>query len=442
MANALSNGYRKQPVEHNEKKRFVFGSSTPRDLSYMYSIPTIRNYDSKMKPIKQVKDQTLSYYMRQARSITRNQSGSREGSGDRVIRGTFAFGSSTPRILSHLCGVTKEYDRIYPQVGRRSCTTPTFPISRSKTVGASTDVQIRRIDGITQKPSGMVAKKDTRSVISTNQSKERSEKFMDFVKKNLESENDKAKLMKKVVAKDRQQKSQKAGSGRKAPVGKEFIKTGFSQISTKLSPASAINKGSKPEATLIEQRQLLVASTIEDETRLFPARSIPVEEIITKEVAEYKSNSKVSRTDSLRENRIVQILHKESEGREIDISSHLRSIEQDDRTGIFSVVSETNHVKMNVKSNSENKDETGEELSNNSGPGKCEASLSIELYGATPIAMTTDPAISPIKLSLSLTSDKIFSLLNDDSEPKDDHYLKSSEDKFKDRGTLVDSGPK
>ncbi|VDN91669.1 unnamed protein product [Brugia pahangi] len=75
MANALSNGYRKQPVEHNEKKRFVFGSSTPRDLSYMYSIPTIRNYDSKMKPIKQVKDQTLSYYMRQARSITRNQSG-------------------------------------------------------------------------------------------------------------------------------------------------------------------------------------------------------------------------------------------------------------------------------------------------------------------------------------------------------------------------------
>uniref|UniRef100_A0AAF5RUP7 Uncharacterized protein n=1 Tax=Wuchereria bancrofti TaxID=6293 RepID=A0AAF5RUP7_WUCBA len=350
----------------------------------MYSVltHTLCNYDSKMKPIKQAKDQTLIHYMRQARSIIRNQSGNREGSGDRVIRGTLAFGSSTPRILSHLCGVTREYcnDRIYPQVGWRSCTTPIFPISRSKTT-----------------------KKDARPVISTNQSKERSKEFMNFVKKNLESENDKAKLMKKVVAKDRQQKSEKAGSGRKAPVEKEFTKTRFSQISKKLSPTSAIIKETKPEATL---------------------------EIITKEVAEYNSNTKVSRADSLTENRIVQILHKESEGREIDISNHSRSIEQDDITETFSVVSETNHVKMDVKSNSGNKDETGEELSNNSGSGKCEASLPVGLYGAAPIAMTTDPAISPIKLSLSLAPDKIFSLLNDDKN------------KFKDRETLVDSGSK
>ncbi|EJW87355.1 hypothetical protein WUBG_01731 [Wuchereria bancrofti] len=110
----------------------------------------------------------------------------------------------------------------------------------------------------------MVAKKDARPVISTNQSKERSKEFMNFVKKNLESENDKAKLMKKVVAKDRQQKSEKAGSGRKAPVEKEFTKTRFSQISKKLSPTSAIIKETKPEATLVDERQLLIASTAED----------------------------------------------------------------------------------------------------------------------------------------------------------------------------------
>lgn len=75
MAGALSNGHRKT-AERNEKKTFVFGSSTPRDLSYMYSVPAmLRAYDSKIKPIKRTKDQTLSHYMRQARSVTRNQSG-------------------------------------------------------------------------------------------------------------------------------------------------------------------------------------------------------------------------------------------------------------------------------------------------------------------------------------------------------------------------------
>ncbi|VDK78307.1 unnamed protein product [Litomosoides sigmodontis] len=75
MAGALSNGPKKN-TGGNEKKTFVFGSSTPRDLSYMYSVPaTLRAYDSKIKPVKRSKDQTLSHYMRQARSVTRNQSG-------------------------------------------------------------------------------------------------------------------------------------------------------------------------------------------------------------------------------------------------------------------------------------------------------------------------------------------------------------------------------
>lgn len=62
--------------------------------------------------------------------------GSRESSRDRTMRGTFAFGSSTPRILSHLCSTTGENfnnNRINLQVGRRSYTTPTFPTSRPKT---------------------------------------------------------------------------------------------------------------------------------------------------------------------------------------------------------------------------------------------------------------------------------------------------------------------
>ncbi|VDP11251.1 unnamed protein product [Onchocerca flexuosa] len=75
MADNQSHGCRKA-MERNEKKTFVFGSSTPRDLSYMYSVPaSLRTYDSKIKPIKRTKDETLSHYMRQARSITRNQSG-------------------------------------------------------------------------------------------------------------------------------------------------------------------------------------------------------------------------------------------------------------------------------------------------------------------------------------------------------------------------------
>uniref|UniRef100_A0A1I7VTJ3 Ovule protein n=1 Tax=Loa loa TaxID=7209 RepID=A0A1I7VTJ3_LOALO len=75
MASGLPNDHRKT-TERSEKKTFVFGSSTPRDLSHMYSVPAmLRTYDSKIKPVKRAKDLTLSYYMRQARSVTRNQSG-------------------------------------------------------------------------------------------------------------------------------------------------------------------------------------------------------------------------------------------------------------------------------------------------------------------------------------------------------------------------------
>ncbi|VDK39463.1 unnamed protein product [Gongylonema pulchrum] len=81
MAAAPSRG-RTRPMDRSttssggEKKTFVFGSSTPRDLSYMDSVPaTLRAYDSKVKPAPRAKNETLAHYMRQARSVTRNQSG-------------------------------------------------------------------------------------------------------------------------------------------------------------------------------------------------------------------------------------------------------------------------------------------------------------------------------------------------------------------------------
>ncbi|KHN85049.1 Uncharacterized protein R10E11.5 [Toxocara canis] len=65
-------------TERRERRTFVFGSSTPRDLSYMSKVPpTLRTYDSKplkTPPLK--KEETLTHYMRQARSLTPHLSGS------------------------------------------------------------------------------------------------------------------------------------------------------------------------------------------------------------------------------------------------------------------------------------------------------------------------------------------------------------------------------
>ncbi|EFO26729.1 hypothetical protein LOAG_01761 [Loa loa] len=358
--------------------------------------------------------------------------GSREGSGDRGMRGTFAFGSSTPRILSHLSSTTIEYynERINPQVGRRSYTTPTFPTPRSKTVGASMNVQMKRTDGITQKTSETVTRKGTCGVLSTSyELKDGSEKFMDSVKKKLEAQNDKAKSAKKIVDKEKQLKSKKA-EGKKTEVEKQFAKTGFSEVTEKLSPASArfgnenekalLVKKSKPEATLGEIRQFLTVSTVEDEIRLLPARSIPAEKIVLEEAAENVNKTKMSGVDNQRERGTTQILHEGSERREIDVSIQPKLTGQDHLTDTFSIISKKNHVEAYVKSNSEHKDVRGLELSINSESEKREPSPSIGLYIASPISMTIDPGTSPTKLSSSLARE---------CKLKDEYYLKSSEDK-------------
>lgn len=67
----------KQILEPNSKKTFAFGSSTPRELSHINSV--LRNsrfIDTNKKNLITNNDNeqkhNLSYYMRQARSITPN----------------------------------------------------------------------------------------------------------------------------------------------------------------------------------------------------------------------------------------------------------------------------------------------------------------------------------------------------------------------------------
>ncbi|KAL4003589.1 hypothetical protein ACH3XW_8230 [Acanthocheilonema viteae] len=405
-------------MERNEKKTFVFGSSTPRDLSYMCNIPvTLRAYDSKIESVKRSKDQTLSHYMRQARSVTRNQSGSREGSGDRGMRGTFAFGSSTPRILSHLYGITREYgnDRINPQVGRRSYTTPTFPTLRFKTTGASMNIQTKRNDELIKKPSD----KNTCRVQSTSyQSKEGSEEFMNSVKKKLEAKNNQAKSMKKIAAKEKPSKNEKI-DGSKTSVEKKFTKTDLPEAFEKLSSVRAgfgneheawIAKEPKSETTFAEQRQLLTAaSTVEDEVRPLSTEKIVANSVKTSE-----------------ESGTIKILHAEkSEGPEIDVNIQSRSTDHDNLTDTFSIISKTDHMET------EHKNETGRELPINSESEKRESLPP----STTLINLTIDSGTSSTKLS-SVT-DKTFSQSNDSNELKD--CQKSSEDEIKDGETVPET---
>ncbi|KAK0417188.1 hypothetical protein QR680_012867 [Steinernema hermaphroditum] len=108
-----------------EKPRggFVFGSSTPRELSYVRGAPSgTRSADasSSGSPSAGEKQHSLSYYMRQARSITPSCSDRSKG---------WAFGSSTPRQFSHLSSIKPElrvYDVKIQTKSARSHTAPSI----------------------------------------------------------------------------------------------------------------------------------------------------------------------------------------------------------------------------------------------------------------------------------------------------------------------------
>ncbi|CAG9539827.1 unnamed protein product, partial [Cercopithifilaria johnstoni] len=359
---------------------------------------------------------------------------SREDSGDRMIHGTFAFGSSTPRILSHLYDTARDYcngSRINAQVGRRSYTTPTFPTSRSKTTRTSTNVQMKRTDEVIQKPSDMVTSKSTRRILSTNyQPKEGSEEFMNSVKKKLEAQNDKVKSMKKVAAKEKQSKNKKI-DGSKISVEKKFAKTDLPEALKKSSSISA--KEPKSARTLAEEKQLLIAAnTVDNEARLLSTGLTSTEKIVAKKVEENNSTTKASE-----ESETIKILREEeSEGRKIDVNNQSKSTGYDNLTDTFSIISKTNHNETDAKSNFEHKNETEGEFSINSESKKHEPSSF-----TAPIAPTINSDTSLTKLSVS-TADKTFSLRNDNSKLKNENSRENSVDEIKggETKTSVSSG--
>ncbi|VDK28352.1 unnamed protein product [Gongylonema pulchrum] len=164
---------------------------------------------------------------------------SRDGSHDRTVRGTFAFGSSTPRLLSHLYNDAK----INPQVGRRSYTTPAIPTTRSKTVPAPVKIHVTRTTKITHKSPGAEQKRvissTTHHVVSINhkrpqqqqqqqqqqQPKEGSKEFMNSVKEKLENQKNTMQALADKTAKKVTEIKVKPSVGKAPKSTKDAVKT-------------------------------------------------------------------------------------------------------------------------------------------------------------------------------------------------------------------------
>ncbi|KAL3114829.1 hypothetical protein niasHT_014643 [Heterodera trifolii] len=93
---------------------FVFGSSTPREISHHVNECAKKGLKAKLDQgggdtAKRRGD--IIYYMRQAKSIDAKEA--RDGAGRaRAVGSAYAFGSSTPRSLSHMSKVPRE-QRVY-----------------------------------------------------------------------------------------------------------------------------------------------------------------------------------------------------------------------------------------------------------------------------------------------------------------------------------------
>uniref|UniRef100_A0A1I7XB36 Doublecortin domain-containing protein n=1 Tax=Heterorhabditis bacteriophora TaxID=37862 RepID=A0A1I7XB36_HETBA len=122
---ASSRGRDRLKERQTSGRCFVFGSSTPRDLSHMNKIPSkLRSYDAKVRVVRE--GPVLKDYMEKARSLTRE--------GSEEVR-HWAFGSSTPRDLAHMTQITanqRVYDAKSP---KKSTTSPEFttPIHKRST---------------------------------------------------------------------------------------------------------------------------------------------------------------------------------------------------------------------------------------------------------------------------------------------------------------------
>ncbi|CAJ0598310.1 unnamed protein product [Cylicocyclus nassatus] len=122
---ASSRGRERLKERQTNGRQFVFGSSTPRDLSHMNKIPPkFRSYDAKVRVTRE--GPGLREYMQKARSLTR------EGSTETRH---WAFGSSTPRDLAHMTAIStaqRVYDAKSP---KKSTTSPEFvtPVHKRST---------------------------------------------------------------------------------------------------------------------------------------------------------------------------------------------------------------------------------------------------------------------------------------------------------------------
>ncbi|GMR42187.1 hypothetical protein PMAYCL1PPCAC_12382 [Pristionchus mayeri] len=100
------------------KASFAFGSSTPRDLSYMNKVPCkMRVYNAKVESTDRRDDPPLSQFVKMAHSTAHPEEGTNGGK--------VAFGSGTPRQFLHLSHIPKSL-RVYdaPLLSSR-------PLSRS-----------------------------------------------------------------------------------------------------------------------------------------------------------------------------------------------------------------------------------------------------------------------------------------------------------------------
>uniref|UniRef100_A0A914C4T7 Uncharacterized protein n=1 Tax=Acrobeloides nanus TaxID=290746 RepID=A0A914C4T7_9BILA len=163
-------------AERKQKKTFAFGSSTPRELSYINTVPPkLRiigdnqpDKGSKQKDQKQTPQATnsingyingtqeehnISYYMRMARSLTPKRMAEKEI--QPKIK-CWAFGSSTPREFSHLNRIKPElrvYDaKVIIPPGERSQTVPDVAQFHPKPHKPAPKVETRKISEPTQKP--------------------------------------------------------------------------------------------------------------------------------------------------------------------------------------------------------------------------------------------------------------------------------------------------
>uniref|UniRef100_A0A915PXD4 Uncharacterized protein n=1 Tax=Setaria digitata TaxID=48799 RepID=A0A915PXD4_9BILA len=355
---------------------------------------------------------------------------SREGSGDRVLRGTFAFGSSTPRVLSHLSSTARDFGdvRINSQVGRRSYTTPTFPSTRSKTVPAPMNVQAKRAGGTTQKLSGIGEKK----VISTSTCRiipQGRDKSMDFVKEKIEVQNNKGKSMRKTVAKETQLKAGNT-DGSKTLAGKEI---GFSKKFEEPSPVSATFKSEIEKALVLNEQKPVVtgiSSTHEvaDEAKAVSVESTTTDNIVVKEATENNSPAKASGVDGSVEGKTVQ----NSEGRGADANIHTGSFGKDD---VFGERPET--------TNSEHADGTKRKFSTDLG---CEGQESFPCIAPSDIPDTspTVPSSRPSSQEQSAVAGapenplEKFGSCSDGGEMKDvQRCSRNSEDDAKDQETAL-----